>query len=209
MYPRHSPLDHTRRGQEREVLQPQTGRLGFAVPEHPRLDDLVGGSHRRGDSPYRVFKSDHVDRSIEQEPYEIECFPLLSLSPLPPPSAGDSKVGTGWVCDHQVPRSVDDVVDVSWVVLPVAPFGGKEVTTPSVMPAQGESVSYHPAELAGDQHPQAISCSSGGHGAGTLLPPKSLGASLPSTHGSPAGKSTPMWQTLHRSLYLSGCLLTS
>ena len=72
-------FNHLRRLQAWQVLEPQAGRLGFAMPELPRLDDLMGGGNRAADNADRVLDTPTVDWCRHQQPHKIQRLSLLTL----------------------------------------------------------------------------------------------------------------------------------
>ena len=71
MNPWVATIDNLRRHERREVLQPQTGAFGLAVPELPRLDALSEVLKVRDPAlgvfvHHRVLNGDPLDGSIPE-----------------------------------------------------------------------------------------------------------------------------------------------
>jgi hypothetical protein len=147
VYPSLTAFYDVRRDQLWETLEPQTGSLGFPMPEHPRLDHLVRLTDTAGDDADGVLNGDLGDRSIHEVLNELEAF-LLVLAPIgvarvwssfrcrkvfvfrviQPANASYSQVGAGRVSDHEVPSIIDNVFDIPLIVR-AFDLGRQKVTT--------------------------------------------------------------------------------
>src|SRR6478609_3485123 len=92
MNTRHATSNDVSWNQARQSFQPETGCLGFARAELPRLDDLVRFTDAGTDDADRIFKGDHRDWRIEQHPHERQRLGLFGLLLGKPASATDGKM---------------------------------------------------------------------------------------------------------------------
>ena len=108
-------LDDIRRGKWRQVLQPEAGCLGFAVTEHPRLDDLIRLAVDTGHDTDRVFDGDPFSTAHHELHEEADGGEALKITRLAgdtvglgvPAVAGDREIGAGRMRDQQIPEAFD------------------------------------------------------------------------------------------------------
>lgn len=127
-----SPVNHVGWGEVGEVLQPQAGGFGFAMPELPGLDDLIWLSDLRADDADRILYRNMLDRSLHKRLYEAQSLFLLCLLVLEPPGARNGQVRARRVSNHQIPVVVDDVHHVALVVKFWIFLAGKEIAGISI-----------------------------------------------------------------------------
>jgi len=92
-----------RRRQRGQTLKPETGCLGFAMSELPRLDNLIWFPDATADNADRVFQCNARYRGIEEKPNEVQSVGLLLRLISKPPSPGYGQVLARRVGNHQVP----------------------------------------------------------------------------------------------------------
>src|SRR3990167_6669001 len=140
-------------GEWREVLEPETGGLGFSVSELPRLDDLVGLADLGGDDGDGVFQGDGVDGGVEEDADELQGGGLFEALLLEPAGSGDGEVGTWRVGDHEVPAAVENGAGIFLEVEGRIVLWGEEVAGPSIVAPVPEGAANDSGELTGYQHP--------------------------------------------------------
>ena len=103
MHPRYSPIDDIRRLQEWKTFQPKTCFLGFAVPELPRLNNLVWLAPAARHQADGVLDSDLLDVGVGEQHEQVYRLYLLCLLILPPSSTTDGETSTRRKGNHHVP----------------------------------------------------------------------------------------------------------
>jgi len=86
-----------------QAFQPQAGCLCFAMPELPRLNDLVGLADVCADYADRVFQGDERDRRVEQGANKLKCGCLLVALGGEPARATDGQMCTRRKSNEHVP----------------------------------------------------------------------------------------------------------
>jgi hypothetical protein len=89
MNARSSSIDYVRRREFREPFQPKARGFDLAMPELPRLDDLVGLADSATDNADRVFDGNAWYRGIHQLMHELERLGLCMLLTLEPSRAAN------------------------------------------------------------------------------------------------------------------------
>ena len=100
MHPRYSPIDDIRRLQEWKTFQPKTCSLGFAVPELPRLDNLVWLAPAARHQADGVLDSDLRDVGVGEQHEQVYRLYLLCLLILPPSSTANGETSARRKSDH-------------------------------------------------------------------------------------------------------------
>ena len=120
MYARLPAVNNVRRHQIRQILEPQTCRLSFAMPKLPRLNDLIGLANVTANDANGVLQRDTWYGRRKQRFHEFQCFGLLHTLLPKPAGTAYGKVGTRRVRDHQIPLAAQQDADVSLMVWPWA-----------------------------------------------------------------------------------------
>src|SRR5690349_9967588 len=145
-----STFNAMRRVQRRQVLQPQARCLRLAVPELPRLDDLIRLAHARRNHTDRVLDGDAVDGRGHEQLHEPDRVLLLLALLLEPPSSADAEVRTGREGDHHVPAVVQEIAYVAQQVRLTA-FARQDIAAHGIVASFTECVTDDTGELAGDE----------------------------------------------------------
>lgn len=155
MNPSHAALYNVRRDQLRKILEPEAGCLRLAVPELPRLDDLVGLAIDGGHDPDWVLDGDTWNRRIDQFHKETDGGVLFQFFVLPPAGARDGEVCAWRKSNHQIELvKTERLKNVFDRLLDVfsGPLARQQIAAPGVVAASGECVPYNTGEFAGYQH---------------------------------------------------------
>ena len=135
------------------VLEPQTGGLGFTVAKLPRLDDLLGGGNGAADNADRVLDAPAVDWCRHQHPHEVKRFGLLALLAVKMPATRYRQMRAWRMSNHQVPAITEQLLDwLLQVPLRVA-FAWQQIAAKSVVAMAAERITHAGAVFAGNENP--------------------------------------------------------
>ena len=162
MHPRYSPIDDIRRLQEWKTFQPKTCSLGFAVPELPRLNNLVWLAPAARHQADGVLDSDLRDVGVGEQHEQVYRLYLLCLLILPPSSTANGETSARWKSDHHVPLvgiGQQSIPSVTYD-MELAPIRCREnIEGPSIMAPLTKSASDRARKLTRDQDFQVSSLS--------------------------------------------------
>lgn len=162
MNPRFPSFDNIGRNEFRQVLEPETGSLGFAMSEHPWLDNLIGLANATADDADGVLDGYSRIWARHQIENEAQGAILFFLFALEPSRAADRQMCAGRVRYHQLPIAlvprwpVESFPNVALNMVFITVFCRKQIVRPSVMSTLAEGATDHAAELTGDQDSQPI-----------------------------------------------------
>ena len=162
MHPRYSPIDDIRRLQEWKTFQPKTCSLGFAVPELPRLNNLVWLAPAARHQADGVLDSDLRDVGVGEQHEQVYRLYLLCLLILPPSSTANGETSARRKSDHHVPLvgiGQQSIPSVTYD-MELAPIRCREnIEGPSIMAPLTKSASDRARKLTRDQDFQVSSLS--------------------------------------------------
>lgn len=144
-------IDNAGRPELRQPLEPETGRLRFAVAKLPRLNHLIGLSDPCADDAHWVFESDTRDRSGEKKPDKLQRLRLLFSLFSKPPCSGHGQVSAWRVSYHHIPAITQNVPYVALVVFAWS-LRRQQVAAGGVVPQRVEGISYSAGKFAGDKY---------------------------------------------------------
>ncbi len=160
MHPRYSPIDDIRRLQEWKTFQPKTCSLGFAVPELPRLDNLVWLAPATRHQADGVLDSDLRDVGVGEQHEQVYRLYLLCLLILPPSSTANGETSARRKSDHHVPLvgiGQQSIPSVTYD-MELAPIRCREnIEGPGIMAPLTKSASDRARKLTRDQDFQVSS----------------------------------------------------
>jgi hypothetical protein len=141
-----------RRHKLRQVLEPQAGRFSLAMPELPRLDDLIRLANAAADNRNRVLYCDPRYRGVHESVNELKRRLLFHYLVLEPPRTADRKMGAGGERDHQIPSPKGMPDGMDHIVLNMIPRSlcRQQITRPRIVTPCRERIAHNAAELAGD-----------------------------------------------------------
>jgi hypothetical protein len=96
-------INYLRWLEQRQILQPQACRLGFAVAKPPRLDDLMGGGDGSADNAHRILDAPPIYWCRHQQAHEVQRLNLLLLLTVKVPAAANRKMRAWRMRHHQIP----------------------------------------------------------------------------------------------------------
>ena len=160
MHPRYSPIDDIRRLQEWKTFQPKTCSLGFAVPELPRLNNLVWLAPAARHQADGVLDSDLWDVGVGEQHEQVYRLYLLCLLILPPSSTANGETSARRKSDHHVPLvgiGQQSIPSVTYD-MELAPIRCREnIERPGIMAPLTKSASDRARKLTRDQDFQVSS----------------------------------------------------
>ena len=156
MYTSLPALHDVRRLKLWEPFEPEARCLRLAVPELPRLNDLIRLPDLRRDHGYRVLDCNPGDRRCHEKTDKIERPLLPTIRDLlcEMPRAAHGKVCAWRVSDHQIPAQAKQIAYVSRDVEKTVVFAWETITRPRIKPAFAERLTDDAGELAGNENAQ-------------------------------------------------------
>lgn len=145
-------IDNIGRREWRQAFKPEMGFLGFAVAEHPGLNDLIRLADVAGDNRLGILQGLEADRCIKQGTHEVQGTGLTTVRDLggKPARAGGGQIGARRVRNQQIPTPVEHVQDVPLDMFTLG-FGGQQVTADGMETHGGQGITDTTGVFAGDQ----------------------------------------------------------
>jgi hypothetical protein len=149
-----APIDNGGGLQQRQVLEPEARCFGFAMPELPRLDNLVRLAYLAADDADGVLYGDAFNRRIHEGLNEIQGALLATVRNLlcEVAGAGYRQIGAGRVGNHQVPSADQMIENVTSQVVRAGILCREQIAAPSIMPKFAERPTHNPGKFTGYQN---------------------------------------------------------
>src|ERR1043166_3693595 len=157
-HPLPTPPHHLRRPQLGQPPQPQARCLYLPVPEHPRLDYLVGRPHPSPYQAHRILQAHSANRPlVDQQPaHQVQRLLYLGFPPGHPPSSAGRQARARRMHYQQVPGTLlrhhpPHVGHYVPLGLPV--LGRQQVAAVGIHSHLRKRPPHHPGRLAANQDP--------------------------------------------------------
>ena len=162
MHPRYSSIDDVGRQEKRQAFQPKACSFDLAMPELPRLDDLVWLAPTCRHQADGIFDGDLRNIGIGEQHEQVYRLYLLVLPILPPSSAANGQMGARRMGNHHVPLVgvwKQGIPSITYD-MELAPIRSREnIKGPCIMAPLTKGASDRARELTRDQDFQVSSLS--------------------------------------------------